>query len=90
RTGHSSLKLLRFKRLLAFIACFNVSDLYSLFRYQRFWLIQVKHTLCCAREEKRYNPAIFFVVASHLRIGEEYEDRGSQTPTRQTQAGSDA
>ncbi|ECJ4505806.1 hypothetical protein DNU24_08700 [Salmonella enterica subsp. salamae] len=53
------LKLLKFNKLIAVGAGFNVSDLYSLFRDQRFWLIHVKHTLCCAREEKRYNPAIF-------------------------------
>ena len=42
-----------------------------------------------ATEKKRYNPAIFF-VAANCREGEEYEDRGSKTPTRQTQAGTDA
>ncbi|EAR2000837.1 hypothetical protein EH025_14100 [Salmonella enterica] len=56
---YNLLKLLKFNRLMGLSVGFNVSDLYSLFRYQRFWLIQVKHTLCCAREEKRYNPAIF-------------------------------
>ena len=64
--------------------------LYSSSGRKRLWLIHIKRMQCCARDEKRYNPAIFFVVATRLRKGEEYEDRGSQTPTRQTQAGTDA
>lgn len=33
--------------------------LYSSSRRKRFWLIHIKRMQCCARDEKRYNPAIF-------------------------------